>query len=1200
MSDVIEAAAGLAALRDELAGLAARGEAVLLLDTDIRVLWATRAGAVLLGAASPDALMGAPLDPAVLPVAHLRRLAADLAPSPRMRLERLRLTAGRRVVAVTLALRKVELPSGQALLAVALEGPRGLAGSSGAQPLPACLFAPAEAAAEPEPVTVEVLRARCGGRITARFTWQMDADGCFTAVSPELAGLLGDAAAPRPGESLADLAAHGLVDPQGRLAAALAAGATFNRIETLWPVPGADGLLPVLLSASPVLDARRAFGGFAGFGVARLDALAPAPPAAAVIAAAEPSVAVPVAAVAATTTAVAIALAAVGLISPEQDAAEVAREVADQDVAGLAPAGDALEAAPGETGPVDAPDRLVASPDDAEAMVVRKGHPEKHWRDEGHDTDAGAALSPSDVAVSPVDADRDSDEDPVPEPPLILLVADPHPDSGQASTFIVPVIDDSALPDVPQVSAVDAVAPPPPPVAPSTASPPGAAPQPAAGWEPVREPEVARAPAAEPNVVPLRSAPVSPRTMLSGITPSLSRSERHAFREIARALGARVEGDDEAPAGEALQPAAGAAALPDAPPRPDASKVQDGAAEGPASDPPADTPRGPGTADRIASAPVDDLRRHANDDHEPVAIAARPAAAAALPPVAGPDVLDPSARPGGRQPGGPDGRPEVVVAAPEPEQGPGLEPATLAVPASPPALAELVASTLAAGTPGSADVDAPPRDPGAVALLDRLPIGILVSRGEVPIYMNRTLLELLGYEDADTFHREGGIDRLFSGVPAAKDAADDATVMIATRSGETLAVDARLQTIPWNGLPATLMSFRRAADFEQTQLLRAAELDLQRRGAEVGELRTILDTATDGVVILDSAGRIHAINRSGEALFGYDQNEVAGETFITLFAPDSHATALDYLEGLRSNGVASVMNDGREVVGRVRQGGRIPLFMTLGAISEGTERKFCAVLRDITPWKKAESELLEAKRAAEQASSQKSDFLANMSHEIRTPLSAIIGFAEVMIEERFGPVGNERYLEYLRDIHASGGHVISLVNDLLDLSKIEAGRFDLTFVSVDVNEVVSRSVAMMQPQAGSGRVVLRSSLSPRLPGVVADERSLRQIVLNILSNAVKFTDPGGQVIISTTFTDRGEVAIRVRDTGIGMTDKEIETALEPFRQIATARRAGGTGLGLPLTKALVEANRASLTIRSAKDAGTLVEVTFPQTRVLAE
>jgi len=1207
LSDVIEAAEGLAALRDELTGLAARGEAVLLLDSDIRVLWATRAGAALVGSALPDALVGAPLDPAVLPVDHLRRLAVDLAPSPRMRLERLRLTAGRRVVATTLALRKVDLPSGPALLAVALEGPRSLARSGDAQPLPAGLFAPSAPAAEPapEPVTIEALRARSGGRITARFTWQMAADGRFTTVSPELAGLLGDEAAPRPGESLADLAARGLVDPQGRLAAALAAGATFNRVETLWPVPGADGLLPVLLSASPVLDARRAFGGFAGFGVARLDALVP--PAAPVVDAAQPAeqaedaggaVEAPVAGAAATTTAAIAALAAAGFMSPEQGGPEAAAEPADQVAAAPAPVADASETTTGETWAIDAADRHAALPDDAKAEALLTAPSGQRQSDEDPDAvlEAGddVALAQSDEAAS-LDAGHDSDEDPLPDPAPILLVSDPVPEAEDSSPVAQPVTDSLETQDRPGGPAADGAEQPPLHVAPGTPVPPAPAttPPPAAGEEPAREQQTTRAAAAEPNVVPLRSAPVSPRTMLSGITPGLSRSERHAFREIARALGARVEGDDEAPAAEAVQPAAWTAPLPAEPPRPDPAAPQDRAAEGLTSDAPADVAPEPVAADQTAPPPTADPRRHANDDHDPAATGVRPAVAAA-PSQAGLDATSSPTTPDSHQPGADERAGEAGAVAPEPE------PAALAATHSPPALAELVASTLAAETVASAGADAPLRDPAATALLDRLPIGILVSRGEVPIYMNRTLLDLLGYEDADTFHREGGIDRLFSGAPAAKDAADDATVMIATRSGEAVAVDARLQTIPWNGLPATLMSFRRAADFEQTQLLRAAELDLQRRSAEVGELRTILDTATDGVVILDSAGRIHAINRSGEALFGYDQNEVAGETFITLFAPDSHATALDYLEGLRSNGVASVMNDGREVVGRVRQGGRIPLFMTLGAISEGTERKFCAVLRDITPWKKAESELLEAKRAAEQASSQKSDFLAKISHEIRTPLSAIIGFAEVMIEERFGPVGNERYLEYLRDIHASGGHVISLVNDLLDLSKIEAGRFDLTFVSVDVNEVVSRSVAMMQPQAGSGRVVLRSSLSPRLPGVVADERSLRQIVLNILSNAVKFTDPGGQVIISTTFTDRGEVAIRVRDTGIGMTDKEIETALEPFRQIATARRAGGTGLGLPLTKALVEANRASLTIRSAKDAGTLVEVTFPQTRVLAE
>jgi signal transduction histidine kinase len=142
----------------------------------------------------------------------------------------------------------------------------------------------------------------------------------------------------------------------------------------------------------------------------------------------------------------------------------------------------------------------------------------------------------------------------------------------------------------------------------------------------------------------------------------------------------------------------------------------------------------------------------------------------------------------------------------------------------------------------------------------------------------------------------------------------------------------------------------------------------------------------------------------------------------------------------------------------------------------------------------------------------------------------------------------------------------------------------------------------MQPQANQSRIIIRSSLSPSLPPVMADARSVRQIVLNLLSNSIKFTGPGGQVIVSTALTERSDAVLRVRDTGVGMTDKEIETAMEPFRQLATSTRwgSGGTGLGLPLTKALAEANRAAFAIKSARDAGTLVEITFPGTRVAAE
>ncbi len=381
--------------------------------------------------------------------------------------------------------------------------------------------------------------------------------------------------------------------------------------------------------------------------------------------------------------------------------------------------------------------------------------------------------------------------------------------------------------------------------------------------------------------------------------------------------------------------------------------------------------------------------------------------------------------------------------------------------------------------------------------------------------------------------------------------------------------------------------------------LRSLAGRLAEADARIHELTSILDTATDGVLVIDEDGSIERVNASGEALFGIEEADLIGRPLADLLDAESRQQAIDYLSGLKENGVASVLNEGRDVNARVGDG-TIPLFMTMGRIGSGKKGRFCAVLRDLTHWKQAEAELVAARKNAETASSQKSDFLARVSHEIRTPLNAIIGFSEVMIEERFGPIENERYREYLRDMRTSGEHVVSLVNDLLDISKIEAGKLDLDFDAVPLNALVRECITLMQPQANRAHVILRSSLSPDVPGVVADQRTLRQIVLNLLSNSVKFTGPGGQVIASTAVLDNGEAVLKVRDTGEGMSDTELERALEPFRQLTTASFGDGTGLGLPLTKALVEANRADFSIRSAKGEGTIVAVVFPPTRVLSE
>ncbi len=506
-----------------------------------------------------------------------------------------------------------------------------------------------------------------------------------------------------------------------------------------------------------------------------------------------------------------------------------------------------------------------------------------------------------------------------------------------------------------------------------------------------------------------------------------------------------------------------------------------------------------------------------------------------------------------------------------------------------------------AARPAEPRPDQPPAPAHQQQVLDQLPFGVLVYRHDDLIYANEAFLTATGFATLDALLEAGGIGSLtVEPQPRLAGDRDSQFLQITSGGAGPVTLEGRLSTTSWDGEPASLLvlapsgSVASAAATTPSTTERSAE-------DEARELHAILDTATDGVVIVNGEGRILSANRSAQALFGYDSHELSGRMLIDLFAPESRLAALDYLDGLSRSGVASLLNDGREVIGRVREGGLIPLFMTMGRIADETQ-KFCAVFRDITQWKKAEEELLSAKREAEKASSAKSDFLAKISHEIRTPLNAIIGFSEVMMDERFGSIGNERYREYLKDIHTSGEHLISLLNDLLDLSKIEAGRLDLNFTSVNLNDLTQQCVAIMQPQANQQRIIIRTSLAPKLPQVVADARSVRQIILNLLSNSIKFTGAGGQVIVSTALNDDGEVAVRVRDTGVGMNESEIQTALEPFRQLATSSRWGsfGTGLGLPLTKALAEANRASFNIKSAPNDGTLVEVVFPVTRVLAE
>jgi PAS domain S-box-containing protein len=368
------------------------------------------------------------------------------------------------------------------------------------------------------------------------------------------------------------------------------------------------------------------------------------------------------------------------------------------------------------------------------------------------------------------------------------------------------------------------------------------------------------------------------------------------------------------------------------------------------------------------------------------------------------------------------------------------------------------------------------------------------------------------------------------------------------------------------------------------------------------ELMHILDIAADGIVTLDRDGKILSFSAGAEAIFGFRTAEVLEKPLSDLLTPESRKQFRNYLSGLEGPGLATVFNDGREMTAIVKQGGTVPIFFTLGKLqSSKIGAAYAAVMRDITTWKRTEKELRDAKESAEEASRQKSEFLARISHELRTPLNAIIGFSEVMRLGQFGELKNDKYRGYVNDIHNSGTYLLSLINDLLDLSKIEAGKMELNFTAVSVVEATDHAMRLLQDTATRGRVLVRKSFADNLPRVVADLRALRQVMLNILSNAIKFTDPGGQIIVSAQVNAKGEFALSVKDTGIGMNAAQLKEALEPFSRIeTTGRETLGTGLGLSLTKALVEANRARFEISSETGRGTLIEILFPTTRVLAE
>jgi PAS domain S-box-containing protein len=529
-----------------------------------------------------------------------------------------------------------------------------------------------------------------------------------------------------------------------------------------------------------------------------------------------------------------------------------------------------------------------------------------------------------------------------------------------------------------------------------------------------------------------------------------------------------------------------------------------------------------------------------------------------------------------------------------------------------------VAQIPASDLPAARETDvaaAPPREDKSRSLdrtsleidrpmLDRLPVGILVYRHDQFIYANPAFLEWAGHPTLNDFAEAGGLDTLFVEPPKdpTNEKVEGERLRLATPRDGSRPLEARLLSIPWDGGTAMALVFtaiERPPGVETPQESAPASAPAIAKATDTTfDLDPVFDLLSDAVVLVSPDGTIERSNRSADEIFGYELLSLSGRALTDILSPNGARSASADLAMLTANSAASLSGE-REIVGRREKGGLVSLVMRMSRLKSG---QICVIFRNLSQWRTSETDLIEAKRKAEDSSAAKSEFIARISHEIRTPLNAIIGFSEVMMRERFGPIANERYRDYLRDIHSSGEHLIELLSDLIDLTRIEAGKFDLNISRVGLNDLIQQTVSMTQPQASRARVVVRLSLAPSLPAVQADPRSVRQILLNLLTNAIKFTGAGGQIIVSTGPSEKGGVALRIRDTGKGMSPKDLAVALEPFRQVGDADRVEprGAGLGLPLAKALAEANHAVFSISSAVDSGTLVEIEFPAARMVAE
>lgn len=406
-----------------------------------------------------------------------------------------------------------------------------------------------------------------------------------------------------------------------------------------------------------------------------------------------------------------------------------------------------------------------------------------------------------------------------------------------------------------------------------------------------------------------------------------------------------------------------------------------------------------------------------------------------------------------------------------------------------------------------------------------------------------------------------------------------------------------------NGEPIGIMSLHGKCDQEFTQedkdlvLILAsyshetirALLAHEKAKRSLDSLRLTFQNMNQGIIHLNESGEIVDCNPKILSILQMnDDTIIIGLTVSDIFEVMKQRADMDEVIAVES--FWDLFDEDLEYVFHCCSG--VVIKITANEIEQGGH---VLTFTDITKQKEWEDQLFEAKEKAEAASHSKTNFLANVSHELRTPLNAIIGFAEMIDKEVYGPLNNERYSGYVGHIHESGAHLLRLINNLLDLSKVEAGKFVREDGDVHLSGLIKNTMMYFSGQASDNRINLTLEENASLGIIQADENALRQILLNLLSNALKFTPKGGDVKVTTALTDGGDLQITVQDTGIGIEEKSIQTALQPFGQVENAfnRKYPGTGLGLPLVVSLTELHNGQFDIQSALGDGTICRVLIP-------